>query len=213
MKKSAFSVVIVVALALASAALADQWQVHRTAAGNAAARAAVVAPSDLGTATGWAGGATKPDLTSTPPCGTFHPKQSDLVVVGAAASTWRHSGLDLHSQANVLQTAAMVTTDWRRTVIDPHVTPCLRTSILKTLGAGVTLVHFGVIAFPHITPLTRCYRAVVNTSGGKVFVDVLAIGKGRMELELTTIAPLAADSIVRPAEHRLAALLAARAKA
>src|SRR5437764_8619686 len=98
MRKAALFTAIVAALAFAGSALADQWQVHRTAAGNAAARAAVVSRADLGSASGWTGGSTKPDLTSTPPCGNFAPKQSDLVVIGAAASAWRHQGLELQSQ-------------------------------------------------------------------------------------------------------------------
>lgn len=213
MRQAAFAAAIVVALVFAGTALADMWQIHRTAAGNAAASAAVVKRADLGTVSGWTGGTTKPDLSSTPPCANFHPKQSDLVVIGAAATSWKHAGLELDSQANVLQTAAMVRSDWSRTVVDPRVTPCLRSSLLKGLGSGTTLVHFGVIAFPHVTSLTRCYRAVVSTNGVKVLVDVLAIGKGRTEIEMTTIAPFAADSIVRLAERRIAAKLAARAKA
>src|SRR3954452_19000855 len=104
MRKAVFAVAIAAALALAGTALADQWQVHRTAAGNAAARAAVIQRADLGTATGWTGGFKAPDMSSTPPCHGFQPKQSDLVVAGAAASAWQHTGLELQSQANVLKT-------------------------------------------------------------------------------------------------------------
>lgn len=213
MRRTALAVTIAAALTFAGAALADTWQIHRTAAGNAAARAAVVTRADLGAAAGWTGGTSKPDLSSTPPCGSFHPKQSDLVVIGAAAATWHHQGLQLDSQANVLQTAAMVRNDWRRTVTDPRVTPCLRSSLLKSLGSGAKLVHFGVIAFPHVTSLTRCYRAVVSANGAKVLVDIIAVGKGRTEIELEMVAPLAADSVIRAAEHRMATKLAARAKA
>ncbi len=201
------------ALALAGAALADQWQVHRTAAGNAAAHAAVVARPDLGSATGWTGGFTKPDLTSTPPCGNFAPKQSDLVVIGAAASAWRHQGLELQSQADVLQTAAMVRTDWQRSIIDPRATTCLRTTLLKELGAGAKLVHFGVSSFPHLAPLVRAYRGVVTVAGVQVVVDVVAIGKGRTEVELTTVAPFAANAVISIAERRLAEKLVARVHA
>lgn len=212
MRQAAF-VAAVAALVFAGSALADQWQIHRTAAGNAAAHAAVVSRADLGTATGWTGGYKKPDLSSTPPCGTFHPKQSDLVVVGAAASAWSHQGLELDSQADVLQTAAMVRTDWRRTVIDPHAAACLRVSLGKELGKGATLVSFGVFSFPHVASLVRAFRGVVSVSGTKVSVDVIAFGKGRTEMELTTIAPLAASAVVKIAERRLAEKLVARAKA
>ncbi|HEV2592828.1 MAG TPA: hypothetical protein VGU02_13160, partial [Gaiellaceae bacterium] len=155
MRQAAVFAAALAALVFAGAALADQWQVHRTAAGNAAAQAAVIQRADIGTATGWTGGSRAPDMTSTPPCHGFAPKQSDLVVVGAAASAWQHTGLELQSQANVLQTAAMVKLDWQRTVVDTRVTPCLRETLLKQLGAGATLAHFGVVAFAKVAPLQR----------------------------------------------------------
>jgi hypothetical protein len=207
------AVAVVAALVFAGAALADQWQVHRTAAGNASARASVIARADLGTATGWQGGAKSPDLSSTQACHGFQPKQSDLVVVGAAASAWQHTALELQSQANVLQTAAMVKLDWQRTVLDTRVTPCLRATLVKQLGAGAKLVHFGVLAFPKVAPLVRCFRAIVTVSGVQVFVDVLALGKGRTEMELLTVAPLATSAVILIAERRLAEKLVARTKA
>ena len=213
MRQASLIAVAAAALVFAGAALADQWQVHRTAAGNAAARAGVVSRADLGTATGWTGGTKKPDLSSTPPCGTFVPKQSDLVVIGAAATAWKHQGLELQSQANVLQTAAMVRTDWQRSVIDPRATPCLRTTLLKQLGAGAKLVHFGVASFPRLAPLARAYRGVISTGGVQGLVDVIALGKGQTEIELTVVAPLAADAVVRIAERRLAEKLLARVHA
>lgn len=211
MRQACFVVATVVALVFAGAALADQWQVHRTAAGNAAARAAVLTRADLGTATGWTGGFTTPDLHSTPPC-SFHPKQSDLVVIGAASSVWRHAGLALESDANVLKTPAMVRLDWQRSILDPHSTPCLRQTLAKAM-TGATILSFGRAAFPRITPLARRYRAVVSLSGTKLLVDLVVVGKNRTELQLSTIAPLAADAIVRPAEIRLARRLAGRVRA
>ena len=213
MRQAAFAAAAVAALALAGAALADQWQIHRTAAGNAAAKRAVVVRADLGTASGWKGGFKTPDLSSTPPCGTFHPKQSDLVVIGAAASVWQHQGLELDSQADVLQTPAMVRTDWKRSVVDPRATACLRVSLAKELGTGAKLVSFGTLAFPKVAAFARLFRGVVSVSGTKISVDVLALGKGRTEMELTTVAPLAADAVVRIAERRLAEKLVARARA
>jgi hypothetical protein len=81
-----------VALLLAAVALADNEQIKRTAAGNAEARAAVLTRADFGAATGWAGHRKSPDLNSAMPCGSFHPKQSDLVLIGAAEMDWTHAG-------------------------------------------------------------------------------------------------------------------------
>ncbi|MFL5900569.1 MAG: hypothetical protein ACJ75S_05165, partial [Solirubrobacterales bacterium] len=72
------------ALVLAGAAVADKEQIHLTAAGQQAARAAVMQRSDLGGASGWTGGSKKPDLSGGTGCANFQPKQSDLVLIGAA---------------------------------------------------------------------------------------------------------------------------------
>ena len=85
------------ALALVGVAGADQYQVRLTAAGNAAARAAVVARSDLGSSAAWTGVSKKPDLSSSPTCAGFDPKESDLVIVGAAETDWKHPGLEFDS--------------------------------------------------------------------------------------------------------------------
>jgi hypothetical protein len=202
------------ALAAAAVAAADTWQIHLTPAGQAAARAVVLKRADLGAATGWTGGATKPNLTSTPPCGTFHPKQSDLIVNGAAETTWHQSGLELDSESTVLKEPAMVRLDWQRTVLAPQVLPCLRVGFAKGLPAGQTLLSVKRMSLPHIATYTWGVRALIRVTSGSqsvdVFTDLIAMGKGRTELTLTTIAPLALDGNVRPAEVRLARLLAAR---
>jgi hypothetical protein len=216
-RRLSFFAAVVAGLALGSAALADTWQIRFTSAGQAAARAVVLKRADLGAATGWTGGAKKADLTSAPPCGTFHPKQSDLVVNGAAETLWRHSGLELDSEATVLQAPAMVRLDWQRTVVAPQVLPCLRVGFARQVPAGAKLVSVKRVAFPSVAPLTRAVRAIVDVTSGSasipVFTDLVAIGKGRTEVTLTTTAPLAIDRSVHPAEVKLARLLASRAKA
>jgi hypothetical protein len=110
------AVASVVALTLVMAALADKEQVQLTAADQAFARAAVLTKADLGTVGSWTGGAVKPDLTSSPPCTSFHPKQSDLVLTGAAETRFKEPGIEIDSEAQVLQTAQMVALDWQRVV-------------------------------------------------------------------------------------------------
>ena len=95
-------------LAWAGTAAADKEKVRLTTAGQAAARAIVLRRTDLGAASGWSGGAKKPDLSQSMDCATYEPKQSDLVLVGAAQSVWKHTGLELESEAQVLQTPGMV---------------------------------------------------------------------------------------------------------
>lgn len=160
--------------------------------------------ADLGFAGKWAGGAVKPDLGTSPPCGSFRPMQSDLVLTGAAETRYAQPGIAFEGETQVLRTPEMVTLDWRRTVIAPGLLPCLRTALAKRAGASTKVVSVGRIAFPQISRHTAAIR---------VFVDVLFAGHGRTELTLTSTAPLAADATVRDAEVRLAALLVARAKA
>src|SRR5918911_2008920 len=88
----------VFALLVAAPALAgassrpEQPQVKYNRADLAAARAAVMRRSDL-PGSGWKGGRVKPDL-GPDACSTYHPKQADLVVTGAAASDFQRAGYD-----------------------------------------------------------------------------------------------------------------------
>jgi hypothetical protein len=199
------------ALVLAGAAAADNWQIHRTAAGNAAAAAIVLKRSDLGPSGGWTGGPVKPSLSSTPPCAGFRPKQSDLVLVGAAESRWSNAGVQLDSSANVLQSPHMVALDWQRTVLASPVVPCLRQALAKELRSTGTLVSFARRSFPAVTSMTRAYRGIVKVSNSvRVSIDLIVLGKLNSELTLTVIAPTAADATLQPAELRLARLLASR---
>jgi hypothetical protein len=205
-----------VALAVTGAALAgspSKEKIALTAAGNAQAKAEVVRRADVGS--GWKGGFKKPDLTASMPCTSYRPKQSDLVLIGAAQTTFSRTALEVDSEAQVLRTAAMVRRDWQRTILDRRVIPCLRQGFTKALGSRAKLVSFRRIAFPHVAPLTRAFRAVasVSTQFGPVTlqIDFVAIGSGRNELTLTVTGPTVARSSLHATEVRLARLLAARA--
>ncbi|MGH3002623.1 MAG: hypothetical protein ACRDM1_08205 [Gaiellaceae bacterium] len=216
--RKAFVVSVAAALAalcFASAAAADKERIHLTAAGKTAARAAVLQRADLGGATGWTGRATKPDLSSTPACPGFDPKQSDLVLIGAAETVWKHAGIEFDSEAQVLQTPKMVHLDWQRTVLAPPVATCLRAGLVKQLPASERLVSFKRLAFPRVATYTRAYRALLDvktaSSTVRVMADTAVFGRGRTELTLTTIAQLAAEPAVAAAEVRLARVLVSRA--
>jgi hypothetical protein len=205
------------ALALALAALADKEQIHLTASGQAAARAAVLRKADLGTSGSWTGGAVKPNLSSSLPCSTFQPKQSDLILNGAARTHWTQPGLSFDSEAQVLQTPHMVTLDWQRTVLAPQLLPCLRSGLGKSVGTSARVVSVTRIPFPHVATYADAIRVLVDvpTASAKVrvFVDVVVLGRGRTEITLTTTAPLVLDASIRPAETRLARILVARVRA
>jgi hypothetical protein len=209
-----------VALGASSGAMAsasDKARVSFTAADQAAARAAVLHRADLGTAGGWTGGATKPDLSSTLNCPGYTPKQSDLVVTGAAAANYHHTGLVLQSQAQVLKTATMVALDWRRSVVSPRAVACLRSTMAKSLPKGQRLVSFEKLSFPHLAQYAAAYRALVDVAASgqhvRVVVDVVLVGRSRTEVSFSVGAPAAARSTLPAAELRLASLLLARVRA
>jgi hypothetical protein len=206
--------VAAVALAAAGVAAADKWQVRLTPAGRSAARAVVLKRADLGG--GWTGGFSTPDLSDATPCPSFHPKQSDLVVVGAADSKWQNAGVEVEDSIHVLRTAKMVRLDWQRTVVAPAAVACLRTGLKKALGSQASLVSFGRLAFPRLGFDSRAFRAVLDVKSGsqkvRVLLDEIVFGSGRFEVELTVVAPLAASVSVAATELRLARLLASRAR-
>lgn len=87
----------------------DREQIRFNPSDQAAAHAAVLRRGDLGP--GWKGGPAKPDLSSGMSCPGYHPKQSDLVLTGAAETHFQHTSLDVRSVAQVLQTPTMVALD------------------------------------------------------------------------------------------------------
>jgi hypothetical protein len=183
-----------------------------TAAGQAQAKAEVLRRADVGA--GWTGGFKKPDLSSSMGCSSYRPKQSDLVLIGAARTSWQKQVFVIDSVAQVLRTAAMVRLDWRRTVLAPQVLPCLRQSTAKSLGSGGKLVSLLRVAFPRLATYTRAYRVVadVPTAIGKVRfeIDIVAFGKGRNELTLTVSGLAKSKAFVRGSELRLARVLVRR---
>jgi len=209
--------VTVVALVAAGVALAgdpSKEKIARTAAGNAQAKAEVVRKADVGS--GWKGGFRKPDLSSSMPCATYHPKQSDLGLIGAAESRFSRPALEVDSEAQVLRAVAMVQRDWQRTILAPQVMPCLRQGFTKALGAHGKLGSFRQVTFPRVASLTRAFRLVANvaTQFGPVplEIDFVAMGSGRNELTLTLSGPTVARSTLHTTEVRLARLLAGRAR-
>ena len=212
-------VLLAVALGLvpgAGARIADRPRISFTAADLAAAKAAVVRRTDLGSS-GWTGGARKPDLSSTMSCPGYEPKQSDLVVTGAAESVFQNTGLAVQSVAQVLKTRAMVGRDWSRTVVAPKAFACLRTMMARSLPSSQRLVSFTRLPFPHIARYTAAFRALVEVSAGgrhgQVVADVVVVGRSRTELTLSVEAPAAAKGSLPAAEVRLAKRMLARVRA
>jgi len=209
----------VLAFALVPTAFAsspsNKEQVRFNPADQAAARAAVLRKTDLGS--GWGGGRTKPDTSAKMSCPGYEPKQSDLVLTGAAETVWGRSGIQLQSLAQVLKTPAMVARDWQRTVVDPRAIACLRTTLAKGLTSRERLVSFKRAAFSRLARYSRLYRAVieVRAQGQKVRVlaDFVLVGRRRTELTLSVAAPDAIRASVSRSEVKWARTMLARADA
>jgi hypothetical protein len=207
------------ALGLAPGATANppnKEQIRFNAADQASARAALLRRADLGPS-GWSGGPVKPDLSSTMRCPGYEPKQSDLVLTGAAEADFRHSGLSIQSSAQVLKTRSMVARDWQRTVVAPKAFGCIRSMLTKTLLSNQRLVSFKKLPFPRLTRYAAAYRAMIDFSSQGQHVlflaDIVLVGRSRTELTLSIVAPAAARASISKAEVRLARGVLARVRA
>lgn len=211
-----FTAAMPAALLICAASWGDREKVKIVPADQALAKSALVRLADLGGASGWSGGPTKPTPPTSFRCGSYTAKQSDLVLTGNAAVRWMHSGLEIDSESQVLRTEDMVARDWARTVTHAGITECLRQKFESSLPKGQKLLAFGEFSFPKVANRTAAYRGLIEIGTGKkaarVLVDVVVFGAGRVELTLITTAPYYARSAVVNAEARLAQIMVARAQ-
>jgi hypothetical protein len=220
MRKGLAFVASLAALAVAGTALAaslDREQHKFNASDQAAAKSAVLVKADLGT--GWTGGAKKPDLGPPQTCANYDPKQSDLVLTGIAETNWKHPGLEIDTEAQVLQTTGMVKLDWQRTVIDPDAASCLKENIIKSLKSNSTVkfVSFQRVVFPHVGAYSRAYvttiQVTANGSTVPLAVEDVLVGNKRTEFTIESTTAKQEQAAVQTALVRLAKILVARAKA
>jgi hypothetical protein len=177
-------------------------------ADQAAAKAITLKLSDLGA--GWKGGPAKVDFSND----TCPTKVSDLVVTGAAKSTFTGDGVFVTSEAEILRTAAMVKADWQRTVANPAFWACGKRE-LATLEGG-KLVSLKKMSFPKLAPYSARYRLVYDFgkagSPTLVLMDMILVGQGRSEISLILSAPYSQRAAADGAGRRMAALLLGRIK-
>lgn len=181
--------------ASASAARAGHWKLSFTKAGAKAASAAVLHQSDLGSV--WKGSGATPNLAA-PRCASAWGSTSPLIATGAAKIDWSDGNhVAIKSQAVVLQTAKMVATDWKRTVVAPKILACTKKTLARTLPKGERLVALSWQRFPRLTKYTREARAILSVKGAAAVVDFLAIGAGKDEITLTFVEPGLGDGITK----------------
>jgi hypothetical protein len=208
----AASVAVAVVTTTRASSPRQDLQIRIDAADQAAARAALLRRSDLGT--GWNGGPTKPDRSPTGSCAGYAPKLSDLVQTGEGAAHFQHSGsLDVTSDAVVLRTPSMFARYWRRTVADPRLDACFRSMFNR---GAFRVVSFTRLAFPRLTRYVRAYRIVfaVRVQGKRIRFsgDLIFVGRGRTELTVAFTAPASVRRIVR-GEAKLVKAALGRARA
>lgn len=203
-----------------AAALAGRGreQIRYTAADQAAARATVLRRADLLPSTGWTGGRVKPDLSPPPSCPNYHPKQSDLVLTGAAESNFRRGAVAIGNEIQILKSRRMLRLDWQREVLAPGTISCQRQDLATSLGSSAKVVSFKRIPFPRIARYTTEFRALVDVSvpGVKtahLVVDAVLLGRSRTEISFTTVAPASGKASLSAAERRLARKIVARVRA
>jgi hypothetical protein len=208
------------AVLVTAGAFADRGreQIRYNAADQAAARATILRRFDFSPSTGWTGGRVKPDLSPAPTCPNYHPKQSDLVLTGAAESRYRRGAVVIGNEVQVMKTRRMVSLDWQREVLAPGTISCQRRDLARSLGSSAKVVSFRRVPFPRIARYTAEFRAFVDVSvlGGRtvhLVVDAVLVGRGRSEISMTTLAPASATASLTAAERRLARKIVARARA
>jgi hypothetical protein len=208
---------VVLALAFAAAASADDPTVRIVRADQLKAEAALLKLKDFGV--GWAGGRRTPSKLSAPKCPGFNPKESDLTVTGHAEARFTYArGSVVFDQDNqVLESEKAVNTDFDR-VIQPKLKDCLAYELKQSGKGQIVSVVVRELPFPHLGSRSAAYRGtmVLRAGGGRkvTFVsDFIFIGQGRYEYSLNVVAPAVLGGELASFEQSIAQKLVKRAGA
>lgn len=204
---------VVVVLAAASAALADEPTVRISHADQMRAEAALLRQRDFGV--GWTGGPRTPSKLTAPDCPGFDPKESDLVVTGHAEArfTYARGLFTLAQDTQVLASRRAVAADFART-IGPKLAGCLAHQ-LKASGKGkVVSALVRRLPFPRVGDVSAAYRAVlvVRSHAGliRIVSDHVFFGQGRIEHSLNVVAPAVEGNQLVTFEAAIAQILVKR---
>jgi hypothetical protein len=207
---------VVLALAFAAAAAADDPTVRITKADQEKAEAALLKLKDFGV--GWTGGPRTPSKLTAPKCPGFNPKESDLTVTGHAEArfTYARGSVVFDQDTQVLESAKAVSTDFAR-VIQPKLKDCLAYELKKSGKGQIVSVVVRELPFPRLGTETAAYRGtmVIRAGTRKVtFVsDFIFIGQGRLEYSLNVVAPAVLGNELASFEQSIAQKLIKKAGA
>jgi len=208
---------VVLALAFAAAAAADDPTVRITRADQLKAEAALLKLRDFGV--GWTGGKRTPSKLTAPKCPGFDPKESDLTVTGHAEARFTYArGSVVFDQDNqVLESEKAVRTDFAR-VIQPKLKDCLAYELKQSGKGQIISVVVRELPFPRLGTESAAYRGtmVLRAGGGRkvTFVsDFIFIGQGRYEYSLNVVAPAVLGGELASFEQSIAQKLIRKAGA
>lgn len=197
------TVAVALAASITGAAFADKAKFRFNAVDQATAKTAVLHKADL--AKTWTGGAIKPNL-GVLTCANYHPKQSNLVITGAADSDFQSTALavELNSEVEVLSAARMVELDWKESIV-PELLPCLRSRIAAQKNVKIKVTSAEGLKIATVARHAVAFRFHMNvtrpTGTSYFIVDYIFAAQGRAELSLETTAFLGAAP---PAKHEMA---------
>lgn len=160
---------------------------QHTAADTKRANALALRRSDL--AAGWK---VDPPAKPNPPC-TAGPDESMLVQTAKVdpSFTWTDGVTNIGSEVDIFRTAAEARRDWRATTLSLLGT-CLLQSARAGVGKGmrVSILSAQTLAAPKGTERSLHYRLVISlrsTQTTSLFIDVVALGRGRVTVVLHTL--------------------------
>jgi hypothetical protein len=200
-------------LTLTASASASQGRdiIRLTRQGQAAARAVVLTKADFGFATGWTGGAVKPDPSSRFSCKAPGANPLTSETNGDQSAEFSNTGVRVTSEVRIRKTSAMVRGDWK-SAAGPHTIACLRAEIAKSLKPNERIISVKPRSFPHVATYTQAYRVLmtvpIDGGTGTYAVDFIHFGRGRTEASLATLAPL--SPLLNAFEAHLARAMATR---
>src|SRR5207248_9398107 len=151
--------IVAVALGAAGAAGAQTWpKVERNAADQALAKQSILHLEDFTPGSGWtvapAGGGS--GSMSDPSCNGPAFSDQGRVLTGQASSSFKATGLQVWSSADVMQTVAMARHDADQTK-SATIVPCMSAMFAKSLPKTAKLVSVKKLSFPRIGDWSDAY--------------------------------------------------------
>jgi hypothetical protein len=191
-------------------------RVKTTAAGQAAAEAAVLRSSDLGGAWAQVVVAT-PYTIKVPVCATHETNYSALTLSGHAETEFSLSSeITVDADVEVYASSGQVDTLFHK-MLQPNLDGCLRYDLFKSVGREGTIGAVARLPLLRAGSHTAAYRITVlyPVKGKTVPVDsdYLFVANHATAFFVSVIAPGDDQSELAPLEQRIADVLAVRARA